>query len=491
MDITPQNVQGLAEQKDEENFRFRRFLKASPLSVAQLDKLVVQTTDEVWAKVDCTACGNCCKEVGPVLNQADVERLAVRLGMTAQAFIEAYLKPEEDPDEAGPRWEMRIRSCPLLKDNRCSVYEDRPDSCRRYPYLHEPDFVFRMLGMVERTSTCPIVFEVLERLKDSTGFQAAAGEGLGSEEEGELAGESEWPELLGTDETPWEAMRALAGHLPQDHELLESVLERVRELVEFAEYEDANYEVIYLSAVLALAAPALSEEQRRRTAYSLVESLKVAGDKDDDLCLELMGVTLDEFGDAAVVPVLGVIAQLPDGHNAWFYVWALLTLTTPQTEAAVRETVIRVCMAALHRAERGELELLDVMSAGETLARLRVPEARAIIEEFAKDSGDFREDAELYEGKELDDPANPVEQWVETYRCILKNWFEREKDEPGDEAAGEREGMLTNAVAPDRRDNAPRPIKPTLPIVNDGPKVGRNDPCPCGSGKKYKKCCGR
>ena len=23
------------------------------------------------------------------------------------------------------------------------------------------------------------------------------------------------------------------------------------------------------------------------------------------------------------------------------------------------------------------------------------------------------------------------------------------------------------------------------------PKVGRNDPCPCGSGKKYKKCCGR
>ncbi|HET6248626.1 MAG TPA: SEC-C metal-binding domain-containing protein [Tepidisphaeraceae bacterium] len=27
-------------------------------------------------------------------------------------------------------------------------------------------------------------------------------------------------------------------------------------------------------------------------------------------------------------------------------------------------------------------------------------------------------------------------------------------------------------------------------IVRDAPKVGRNDPCPCGSGKKYKKCCG-
>ena len=26
-------------------------------------------------------------------------------------------------------------------------------------------------------------------------------------------------------------------------------------------------------------------------------------------------------------------------------------------------------------------------------------------------------------------------------------------------------------------------------IIRTGPKVGRNDPCPCGSGKKYKKCC--
>ena len=29
------------------------------------------------------------------------------------------------------------------------------------------------------------------------------------------------------------------------------------------------------------------------------------------------------------------------------------------------------------------------------------------------------------------------------------------------------------------------------PFRREGPKVGRNDPCPCGSGKKYKKCCGR
>jgi preprotein translocase subunit SecA len=41
--------------------------------------------------------------------------------------------------------------------------------------------------------------------------------------------------------------------------------------------------------------------------------------------------------------------------------------------------------------------------------------------------------------------------------------------------------------------NAPPtpPARPAAPVIHaDGSKVGRNDPCPCGSGKKYKKCCG-
>ena len=32
---------------------------------------------------------------------------------------------------------------------------------------------------------------------------------------------------------------------------------------------------------------------------------------------------------------------------------------------------------------------------------------------------------------------------------------------------------------------------PQLPVKREEPKVGRNDPCPCGSGKKYKKCHGK
>ncbi|MEA2077368.1 MAG: preprotein translocase subunit SecA [Candidatus Marinimicrobia bacterium] len=46
-----------------------------------------------------------------------------------------------------------------------------------------------------------------------------------------------------------------------------------------------------------------------------------------------------------------------------------------------------------------------------------------------------------------------------------------------------------NAQAPSQP-RAPQAGK-TEPVRRDHPKVGRNDPCPCGSGKKYKNCCGQ
>jgi preprotein translocase subunit SecA len=38
---------------------------------------------------------------------------------------------------------------------------------------------------------------------------------------------------------------------------------------------------------------------------------------------------------------------------------------------------------------------------------------------------------------------------------------------------------------------APQAKQAQQPQQRQGPKVGRNDPCPCGSGKKYKQCCGK
>ncbi|MDY0167602.1 MAG: SEC-C metal-binding domain-containing protein [Thermoguttaceae bacterium] len=43
--------------------------------------------------------------------------------------------------------------------------------------------------------------------------------------------------------------------------------------------------------------------------------------------------------------------------------------------------------------------------------------------------------------------------------------------------------------AEDYDDYDDNPLPPSVTVVHEGPKIGRNDPCPCGSGRKYKKCC--
>jgi preprotein translocase subunit SecA len=52
-------------------------------------------------------------------------------------------------------------------------------------------------------------------------------------------------------------------------------------------------------------------------------------------------------------------------------------------------------------------------------------------------------------------------------------------------------GKLPQGALPGQRPgHLKRPPAKPAPVVNSLPKVGRNDPCPCGSGLKYKKCHG-
>ncbi len=59
------------------------------------------------------------------------------------------------------------------------------------------------------------------------------------------------------------------------------------------------------------------------------------------------------------------------------------------------------------------------------------------------------------------------------------------EQQPGKKAAGAEDVMTSGGGS----DNAGPQIR--LPVRRSQPKVGRNEPCPCGSGKKFKQCCGR
>jgi len=156
----PKVVARLATEREDANWHFRTFLKSADLEIEKLDAIVHRHYEEVASQIDCCACGNCCRQILPTLDDADVNRLATGLETTADEIVAQYLTRDEDGDLTFNRC-----PCPFLVGNRCLVYEHRPDTCRSYPHLQKEEFVFRLAQAVSNCSVCPISYNVYERLK--------------------------------------------------------------------------------------------------------------------------------------------------------------------------------------------------------------------------------------------------------------------------------------------------------------------------------------
>jgi uncharacterized protein len=165
------NLTKLAEQREEDNCHFRAFLKwHCRQSGRAIDRLVSEVTDRVWADIDCTACGRCCRELRPAFSPKEQKRLALRLAVSVDDFRQQYLECKDEEDRH--LWRVREAPCPFLQGSRCSVYEDRPAQCRDYPYLYKRDFRSRTIAMVGQTHICLIVYQALEDLKRALGYRS-------------------------------------------------------------------------------------------------------------------------------------------------------------------------------------------------------------------------------------------------------------------------------------------------------------------------------
>jgi SWIM/SEC-C metal-binding protein len=90
------------------------------------------------------------------------------------------------------------------------------------------------------------------------------------------------------------------------------------------------------------------------------------------------------------------------------------------------------------------------------------------------------------------DGKKPAKLGTETRPAKVSVQTEQRKAEL--EAIFERNGwkheITVDANKPENTFDLDQLLNPIAP-AKAAPKVGRNEPCPCGSGKKYKKCCGR
>ncbi len=111
-------------------------------------------------EVDCLACTNCCKNYSPRFKTTDIRRIAKHLRMKESIFIDTYLTVDEEGD-----FVVKTLPCPFLgADNYCSIYEDRPSDCRRFPYTDEDVIIKRQALTVKNSTFCPITYYVVEKL---------------------------------------------------------------------------------------------------------------------------------------------------------------------------------------------------------------------------------------------------------------------------------------------------------------------------------------
>lgn len=139
---------------------FLEYYKKNKKRLAKMDSVVHELHDEFFSKIDCLACANCCRSLGPAIYDKDIERMAKALKMKPSDVVANYLKVDEDGD-----YVFCSMPCPfLMNDNYCSIYEYRPKACREYPHTDRKKFEQIYKLTVKNTATCPIAYEVMCKL---------------------------------------------------------------------------------------------------------------------------------------------------------------------------------------------------------------------------------------------------------------------------------------------------------------------------------------
>lgn len=147
-----------AADKKEENEALLKRLENGP----SLDKAFQAAHEKAFEKIDCLQCANCCKTTSPILYQNDMDRIAGHIALSTGAFIQKYVEMDEDGDFVFNR-----TPCPFLgKDNKCEVYEVRPEACRDYPHTNRKNMIDVLDIALVNSLICPAGSKILSDLKE-------------------------------------------------------------------------------------------------------------------------------------------------------------------------------------------------------------------------------------------------------------------------------------------------------------------------------------
>ncbi len=149
------------EKKSKERQKlYKRYLQRADKNAVL--KQLPELHEAAFSKTDCLQCANCCKNYSPRFKTPDVKRISKHLQMKESHFIDTYLRVDEEGD-----FVVKSSPCPFLgEDNYCSIYEQRPSDCRRFPYTDEDVIIKRQALTLKNSTFCPITYYVLEKLME-------------------------------------------------------------------------------------------------------------------------------------------------------------------------------------------------------------------------------------------------------------------------------------------------------------------------------------
>ncbi|MBN8838423.1 MAG: YkgJ family cysteine cluster protein [Sphingobacteriia bacterium] len=147
-----------AKKTEEHQKKYKQFLQKADKN--KVLKQLPNLHEEAFSKIDCLQCAACCKNYSPRFKTPDIKRISKHLKMKESVFIDTYLKLDEDGD-----YVVKSVPCPFLgADNFCSIYEQRPGDCERFPYTNEDVLLKRPAITLKNATFCPAVYYVLEKL---------------------------------------------------------------------------------------------------------------------------------------------------------------------------------------------------------------------------------------------------------------------------------------------------------------------------------------
>jgi uncharacterized protein len=148
-----------------EKLAFKKFLeRVKKRPPPKLDGMVQGIHNQVFKKIDCLDCANCCKTTSPIFYPKDIERAAKYLKIKAAAFENDFLRVDEEKD-----FVLQGSPCVFLDldDNKCSIYDARPNACRTYPHTDRKNFYQLTELTFKNLDICPAVVKIVEGMMNA------------------------------------------------------------------------------------------------------------------------------------------------------------------------------------------------------------------------------------------------------------------------------------------------------------------------------------